>query len=63
MITSHRSVIGIRTTLHDQVRTFEEAMEDSTDAVTSEFAGKMDPPCDGPPDFHNCDNIRVENRS
>ena len=32
--------------LHDPVRTFGEAMQDSKDAVKSEFAGRMDPDID-----------------
>jgi hypothetical protein len=42
---------------------YEEAMENSKDPATSEFAEKMGALCDGPPIFHNLDIVRVENRS
>jgi hypothetical protein len=42
---------------------FEEAMENSDNPETSEFAEKMAALCDGPPIFHNLDIVHVENRS
>ena len=41
---------------------YEEAMENSADPATSEFAERMGALCDGPPTFHNLDVLRVENR-
>jgi hypothetical protein len=42
---------------------YEEAMENSKDPATSEFAERMGALCDSPPIFHNLDIVRVENRS
>jgi hypothetical protein len=36
---------------------YEEAMENSADSRTSEFAGRMAALCDGPPAFRNLDVI------
>ena len=41
---------------------YEEAMQNSADPATSEFAERMAALCDGPPTFHNLDVTRVENR-
>ena len=41
----------------------EEAMKNSEDPATSEFAERMAALCDGPPIFHNLDVVQVENRS
>ena len=42
---------------------YEEAMSNSEDPATSEFAERMAALCDGPPVFHNLDVLRVESRS
>ena len=42
---------------------YDEAMANSKDPATSEFAEKMQALSDGPPVFHNLDIVRVENRS
>jgi hypothetical protein len=42
---------------------YEEAMENSKDPATSEFAEKMAALSDGPPVFHNLDIVRLETRS
>ncbi len=41
---------------------YEEAMKNSEDPATSEFAEKMGALCDGPPTFRNLDLTRVEER-
>ncbi|TAK68265.1 MAG: hypothetical protein EPO13_11995 [Actinomycetota bacterium] len=41
---------------------YEEAMKNSADPATSEFAGRMAALCDGPPVFHNLDLLQVEDR-
>jgi len=41
---------------------YEEAMKNSEDPATSEFAEKMGALCDGPPKFRNLDLTRVEER-
>jgi hypothetical protein len=41
---------------------YEDAMKNSADPATSEFAERMAALCDGPPTFHNIDVMRVENR-
>lgn len=41
---------------------YEEAMSNSADPATSEFAERMAALCDGPPTFHNLDVTRVEVR-
>ena len=41
---------------------YEEAMKNSEDPETSEFASAMAALCDGPPTFHNLDVIEVETR-
>jgi hypothetical protein len=41
----------------------EEAMKNSEDPATSEYAEKMAALCDEPPVFHNFHIARVENRS
>lgn len=41
---------------------YEEAMKNSADPATSEFAERMAALCDGPPTFHDLDVIRVEDR-
>jgi hypothetical protein len=42
---------------------FEEAMKNSSDPATSEFAERMAALCDGPPTFHNFDIVRLETPS
>ncbi|MEO7980068.1 MAG: hypothetical protein ABI807_04165 [Sporichthyaceae bacterium] len=42
---------------------YEEAMENSKDPATSEYAEKMAALSEGPPTFHNLDIVRVEDRS
>jgi hypothetical protein len=42
---------------------YEEAMRNSQDPATTEFAEKMAALSDGPPVFHNFDIVRVEDRS
>lgn len=42
---------------------YEEAMRNSEDPATAEFAERMQALSDGPPTFHNLDVINVENRS
>ena len=42
---------------------YEEAMKNSNDPVTSEFAARMAELCDGPPTFHNLDITRLEERT
>ena len=42
---------------------YEEAMENSKDPATSEYAEKMAALSEGPPVFHNLDIVRLENRS
>ena len=41
---------------------YEEAMRNSADPATSEFAERMAALCDGPPTFRNLDVTRVEER-
>ncbi len=41
---------------------YEEAMKNSADPATSEFAERMMALCDGPPVFHNLDVLDEENR-
>jgi hypothetical protein len=41
---------------------YEEAMKNSADPATSEFAEQMAVLCDGPPTFYDLDVIRVEDR-
>lgn len=45
-----------------EFESYEAAMKNSADPVTSEFAEQMAELCDGPPTFHNLDLIRVEER-
>ena len=40
----------------------EEAMKNSSDPATSEFAEKMGKLCDGPPTFYNLDVKHIEDR-
>jgi hypothetical protein len=42
---------------------YEEAMKNSEDPATSEYAEKMQALSDGPPVFHNLDILHVEDRS
>jgi hypothetical protein len=41
---------------------YEEAMKNSNDPTTSEFAARMAELCDAPPTFHNLDIERTEER-
>lgn len=41
---------------------YEDAMKNSADPATSEFAEKMGKLCDGPPTFHNLDVKNIEDR-
>jgi len=41
---------------------YDEAMNNSADPATSEFADRMSALCDGPPVFHNLDVLDEENR-
>lgn len=41
---------------------YEDAMKNSQDPATSEFAERMAALCEGPPTFHNLDVIDVEER-
>lgn len=41
---------------------YEEAMKNSNDPTTSEFAARMAELCDDPPTFHNLDIERTEER-
>jgi hypothetical protein len=41
---------------------YEEAMKNSEDPATSEYAEKMQALCDGPPVFRNLDVVQVEDR-
>jgi hypothetical protein len=45
-----------------EFRSYEEAMKNSEDPATSEFAERMQALSDGPPVFHNLDVVRVEER-
>lgn len=42
---------------------YDDAMKNSEDPSTSEFAERMAALCDGPPVFHNFDVIQLEDRS
>ena len=42
---------------------YEEAMKNSADPATAEFAKRMAELSDGPPIFHNLDIVRQESRS
>ena len=42
---------------------YEEAMKNSNDPATAEYADRMQALSDGPPVFHNLDIVRFENRS
>ncbi|MDQ1625973.1 MAG: hypothetical protein QOJ49_1471, partial [Actinomycetota bacterium] len=45
-----------------EFKSYEEAMKNSEDPATSEFAQRMQELSDGPPVFHNLDVVRVEER-
>jgi hypothetical protein len=42
---------------------YEEAMKNSSDPATSEYADRMQALADGPPVFHNLDIVRLESRT
>ena len=59
---SYRDNAGTYVTLVE-FSSYEEAMKNSQDPATSEFAEKMAALSDGPPVFHNFDIVTVEDRS
>ena len=62
LVCADRDNAGSYMTMVD-FSSYDEAMANSKDPATSEFAEKMQALSDGPPVFHNLDIVRVENRS
>jgi hypothetical protein len=62
LVCSDRDNAGSYVTLVE-FSSYEEAMKNSEDPATTEFAEKMQALSDGPPVFHNLDILNVEDRS
>ncbi|MDQ1615799.1 MAG: hypothetical protein QOJ60_1738 [Actinomycetota bacterium] len=61
LVGSDRDNAGSYVTLVE-FASYEEAMTNSKDPATSEYAEKMQALSDGPPVFHNLDIVHVEDR-
>lgn len=62
LVCSDRDNAGAYVTMVE-FSSHEEAMENSKDPATSEYAEKMAALSEGPPTFRNLDIVRVEDRS
>lgn len=61
LVTADRNNEGSYMTVVE-FSSYEEAMKNSADPATSEYADRMAALCDGPPTFHDMDVLQVEDR-